>query len=333
MPIDGRQVPPVTCSGHCRGKSSVNRRTFLKIIPFGAAAALAGHGPRRGLEPGPRAGHRPAGPRIVAGPPPPIEPMRDEGARVALDPGVDPLALPSAPPDFHKIKDFDRTYDDDLFLAEDRRPLLKTAALRLTRAQRTIGHGHFNLLGFDDLLRYTRRYSKIGRFTAEELELLEELFAADATRYGFRGEKVLTEMSSEIPRREVQKISGTGHYLFRGDPVEKYAKIRDDLGTNVVLTSGIRGLVKQYHLFLMKAVGTGGNLSQASRSLAPPGYSFHAAGDFDVGKVGFGADNFTEAFAETDEYKRLIDLGYVEIRYTETNPFGVRHEPWHIKIG
>ena len=82
----------------------------------------------------------------------------------------------------------------------------------------------------------------------------------------------------------------------------------------------------------MKAMETGGNLSQASRSLAPPGYSFHAAGDFDVGKVGFGPDNFTEAFARTDEYRRLIDLGYVEIRYTETNPFGVRHEPWHIKI-
>ncbi len=81
-----------------------------------------------------------------------------------------------------------------------------------------------------------------------------------------------------------------------------------------------------------KAIETDGNLSQASRSLAPPGYSYHAVGDFDVGKVGFGLDNFTEAFSQTNEYHRMIDLGYIDIRYTKRNPFGVRHEPWHIKI-
>ena len=94
----------------------------------------------------------------------------------------------------------------------------------------------------------------------------------------------------------------------------------------------MRGVVKQFQLFLSKAVTTGGNLSQASRSLAPPGYSYHAVGDFDVGRVGFGLKNFTADFADTPEYRKLIDLGYVDIRYTETNPFGVRHEPWHIKI-
>ena len=166
----------------------------------------------------------------------------------------------------------------------------------------------------------------------QELDFLEEIFFADAARYGFYGEKVTTEMLEKIPGREIRKIAGTGHYLFKGEPLAKFERIRRDLGANVVLTSGIRGVVKQYHLFLAKAVDTEGNLSQASRSLAPPGYSYHAAGDFDVGKVGLGADNFTEAFAETDEFKRMIDLGYVEIRYTETNPFGVRHEPWHIKI-
>ncbi len=85
-------------------------------------------------------------------------------------------------------------------------------------------------------------------------------------------------------------------------------------------------------LFVDKAVTTDGNLSQASRSLAPPGYSYHAIGDFDIGKIGAGLDNFNEAFADTDEYKRLVDLGYADIRYTPTNPFGVRHEPWHIKM-
>ena len=47
----------------------------------------------------------------------------------------------------------------------------------------------------------------------------------------------------------------------RGEPLEKYEKIRADLGPGVVLTSGIRGMIKQYHLFLMKAMETGGGSS------------------------------------------------------------------------
>ena len=66
-----------------------------------------------------------------------------------------------------------------------------------------------------------------------------------------------------------------------------YQQIRRDLGDTVLLTSGVRGLAKQYHLFLTKTVETRGNLSQAARSLAPPGYSFHAVGDFDIGKLTF----------------------------------------------
>jgi D-alanyl-D-alanine carboxypeptidase len=52
-----------------------------------------------------------------------------------------------------------------------------------------------------------------------------------------------------------------------------------------------------------------------------------------VGKVGMGESNFTADFSRTPEYQRLIKLGYVDIRYTDTNKFGVRYEPWHIKIG
>ncbi len=50
------------------------------------------------------------------------------------------------------------------------------------------------------------------------------------------------------------------------------------------LTSGVRGVAKQFILFLAKAEANGGNLSLASRSLAPPGYSYHGVGDFDVGE-------------------------------------------------
>ena len=47
-------------------------------------------------------------------------------------------------------------------------------------------------------------------------------------------------------------------------------------------------MVKQMHLFLAKPRQSNGNLSKASSSLAPPGYSFHGIGDFDVGKIGLG---------------------------------------------
>jgi LAS superfamily LD-carboxypeptidase LdcB len=128
------------------------------------------------------------------------------------------------------------------------------------------------------------------------------------------------------------KIPETGNYLYRGLAVETYEKLRNDIGNNVILTSGIRSVTKQLHLFLNKALKNGGNLSLASRSLAPPGYSFHSIGDFDVGQVGFGANNFTEHFTNTSVYHRLADLGYVNFRYNRNNMLGVRYEPWHIKL-
>jgi hypothetical protein len=74
------------------------------------------------------------------------------------------------------------------------------------------------------------------------------------------------------------------------------------------------------------------SLSLASRSLAPPGYSYHGIGDFDVGQVGLGADNFSQRFTTTRVYRKLKDLGYMKIRYVEDNMLGVRFEPWHIKV-
>lgn len=51
-----------------------------------------------------------------------------------------------------------------------------------------------------------------------------------------------------------------------------------------------------------------------------------------MGIVGWGTRNFTNEFATTDEFRRLQDLGYIDIRYPEDNRFGVRFEPWHIKV-
>ncbi len=307
----------------------MDRRTALKLMSLGVLSAAGG-----------QLGWRYVDRRLDLGelPLPPedflelsvVEPLADEGS-LMLDPGL-AEAGSDEPSYLDKIRDFDRAYEDDVILEADRLELLTRVARHLGRAQRVIGHGHFNLVGFDNLLRYGRRYSKIGRFSRQELDFLEEIFATDATAYGFYGDKVLTELTTRISERETIKIAKTGHYLFRGEPLRKYERIHSDLGGRIFLTSGIRGVIKQMHLFIDKAVTTDGNLSQASRSLAPPGYSYHAVGDFDIGKVGFGLDNFTDTFASTDEYKKLVDLGYAELRYTPTNPFGVRHEPWHIKM-
>lgn len=297
----------------------MNRRALLKAIPLGLAAA--------------------AGARYSVGEANPVGALRywlDSVLRSVPAPQiVDPITDEGAAPRdsrFQKIKDFDHAYPDDFLVGEAHFRTFRSVAARLERTRRMVGHGNFNLLSFDKMLSFARNFPEIGEFSREELEFLEELFFADANRYGFFGEKVVHDLTSAIPRRDVVKIAGSGHYLLKGEPFDKFRRIRGDVGDGITLTSGVRGLVKQYQLFLTKAVETNGNLSRASRSLAPPGYSFHARGDFDLGKVGFGLSNFTASFCETDEYRKLIDLGYVAIRYTPANPFGVRHEPWHIKI-
>ena len=202
----------------------------------------------------------------------------------------------------------------------------------MRRLQSYVGHGNFNIIGWDQSLKFARRRDEIGAFGHSELELIEELFFTNAETLGFYGDKVVTNLSATIAKRDIDKIPGSGHFLFKGPSTNTYIKIRRDLGDSVVLTSGIRSVVKQVYLFMNKAEKVDGNLSIASYSLAPPGHSYHAVGDFDVGKRGFGHKNFSEAFAQTDEFKRLIDLGYLDIRYPQQNPFGVRYEPWHIKV-
>jgi D-alanyl-D-alanine carboxypeptidase len=243
------------------------------------------------------------------------DPDEGQGIKDALP---DPLAGDDRPP---------------VVVDGERLALLRQVHQRVDRVRRTVGYGNFNLLGFDAMLAVARNYPRVGAFSRTELDLIDELFHADAARYGFHGRKVFGELTATIPDKEIAKVPYTGHFLYRGRAEAVYAHIRDDLGAeNIFLTSGVRSTVKQLHLFLGKAVETGGNLSLASRSLAPPGYSFHGVGDFDVGKVGFGYLNFTAAFAATAEYSKLTQLGYVSIRYPEGNPDGVRFEPWHIKV-
>jgi zinc D-Ala-D-Ala carboxypeptidase len=220
----------------------------------------------------------------------------------------------------------------DIILNEQDLRTMKSLFARLKRVQRHVGYGNFNLLSFDRALFLGRNYSRIGHFTKDELAFFEKLFYFQADDYGFYGDKVLTNLTDKISLKETKKIPYTGHYLYNGDAQKMYSAMRRILGKNIILTSGVRSIVKQMYLFLNKCNKTKGNLSIASRSLAPAGYSYHGIGDFDVGKTGYGYRNFTADFAKTDEYKRLMDLGYIKIRYTEDNPFGVRYEPWHIKV-
>lgn len=255
---------------------------------------------------------------------------------------LEDIGAPKAPSEKQIITDatdtktkslhFDQDFSDDIFCKESDRQLLEQLVEKFRAVQRYVGNGNFNLLGMDDFFLYSRYAPRIEAVTRREKLFLEELFSFDAKTYGFYGEKNFQSMTENIRKNTTVKVPHTGHFLRKGQSLETYNKIRKDIGSTIILTSGVRALAKQFHLFLEKAVISEGNLSKASRSLAPPGYSFHGQNDFDIGKVGFGLNNFNDEFANTREFKILSDLGYVDIRYKEKNLLGVRFEPWHIKI-
>ncbi|WP_111641261.1 M15 family metallopeptidase [Marinimicrobium alkaliphilum] len=240
--------------------------------------------------------------------------------------------LSSADDLLDRVRYFEREFEDDLYLPESERPLFHSVFERLRQTEKTVGHGNFNLLSFDELFLYARNYGNVGQFSRAELDLVDKLFFTDARDYGFFGQKVTTELTAKINPNDTYKVPYSGHFLLKGGSLDHYRQLESDIGDSLILTSGVRGNVKQMHLFMAKCLESNYNLSMASRSLAPPGYSYHGIGDFDVGRTGLGYANFTEEFAHTDEFKRMQDLGYIRIRYTEDNRFGVRFEPWHIKV-
>lgn len=231
-----------------------------------------------------------------------------------------------------KSEHFSLDFPDDILLMPENAEMFRRLLGKFRAVQNHIGFGHFNLVGIDEFFSLADRIPSAGALTNAEKKYLEELFYFDAGKYGFKGAKVQVQYTDAIKKSDVLKIPHTGHFLKKGEAIEIYEKVRKDIGPSLFLTSGVRGLAKQFHLFMEKTIESKGNLSKASRSLAPPGYSFHGRGDFDVGKKGYGIRNFTRDFAITDEYKRLLDLGYINIRYTQSNLLGVRFEPWHIKI-
>jgi hypothetical protein len=232
----------------------------------------------------------------------------------------------------HKMHNYDAHHPGDRFVSSRDAVVFESVRSRLLRVQRTVGYGNFHLIGFDDALNIARGYARVGAFPRNEIEFLEKIFYREAAEYGFYGAKACRHLTDTPRVEDVVKIPRTGNYLYRGRPLELYRTLRATIGSDAILTSGIRCIVKQFVLFFNKAWESELNLSMASRSLAPPGYSFHGTGDFDVGQVGFGAANFTERFATTDVFRRLTDQGFVNLRYSRDNLLGVRFEPWHIKV-
>ncbi len=220
----------------------------------------------------------------------------------------------------------------DIRLSPNDSRTLQTVLARFTRIQATVGHGKFCLLGFDESLRIARGYHRVGAFSGSELTFLEKIFHTDARGYGFKGRKIFDRITDCINTPMVNKIPGTGNYLYNGDSLKTYQRLTRDVGDQLVLTAGIRGMAKQFYLFLRKVSRCQGNLSRAAHSLAPPGYSYHGIGDFDVGQAGYGAANFTERFSRTSVYREIARLDYVIFRYPRNNRWGVRFEPWHIQV-
>ncbi|WP_424688535.1 MAG: D-alanyl-D-alanine carboxypeptidase family protein [Halarcobacter ebronensis] len=225
-----------------------------------------------------------------------------------------------------------KTIIDDVFIEEKFLKEFQSVRNKINLVQRHVGYGNFNIIDFDYMLKVAKYSNKISSFTKKELEFLESIFYYDPTVHGFYGKRISQNITDSINKKEVRKIPYTGHYLFKGEPEKTYYQMVDDIGESLTLTSGVRSIVKQTKLFLDKVHSVNGNLTDASKSLAPPAYTYHSIADFDVGKKGFGKANFSSRFALTDEFLKMRKLKYIDMRYTVNNKDGVRYEPWHIKI-
>jgi len=222
--------------------------------------------------------------------------------------------------------------DNDVYLTHEEFRVLLDVNKRLKRLKKHVGFAHFNLISFDKALFFARNYSSIGAFTKKEIAFIEKLFYEDPSEYGFFGIKTCLNITHEIDESKVKKVPHTGHYLFKGKAEDDYQRIISDVGDTLVLTSGIRNVVKQLSLYIAKIYSCKGNMTKATIQLAPPAYSYHTISDFDVGRRDWGYKNFTADFATTDEFKRMKKLPYIGMRYTRNNKDGVRFEPWHVEV-
>tara|TARA_B100000780_G_C20865999_1_gene344383 strand:- start:48 stop:377 length:330 start_codon:yes stop_codon:yes gene_type:complete len=84
------------------------------------------------------------------------------------------------------------------------------------------GHGNFNLMSLDEIIKAGKNFPKTRAFQADELNFIEEVFFANPNRYGFFGKKVSRDITDFIPKKDVAKISNSGHYLLKGESLNLY---------------------------------------------------------------------------------------------------------------
>lgn len=221
---------------------------------------------------------------------------------------------------------------NEVFLDEKFMSPMDSVRKKLKYVQRYVGYGNFNIISFDEAALILRNSPTAKRFTKDELEFIEYIFYYKPEFHGFYGDRISGSLTSKINNREIKKIPYTGHYLFKGKPIDTYESMKKDIGNTLILTSGVRSVVKQMKLYLDKLHSQKYSLSEASKAIAPPAFTYHSIGDFDVGKKGFGYANFTARFAATPEFNEMRKLKYINMRYTINNKDGVRYEPWHVKI-
>jgi zinc D-Ala-D-Ala carboxypeptidase len=220
----------------------------------------------------------------------------------------------------------------DIWLREDQKETFLSVLKKLGQIEHIVGNANFNLISFDEVLKIAKNHPKIIAFTPAEISYIEEVFYTDPVIYGFYGKRICESLTTTINEKEVIKIPHTGHYLFKDTSYGALNRIVKDVGNSLVLTSGVRSVTKQLALHLGKIKAENGNITLATKSLVPPAYSYHSSGDFDVGKRGWGHENFSPNFARTQEFWSLQKLSYISMRYTIGNQDGVRFEPWHIQI-
>ena len=205
---------------------------------------------------------------------------------------------------------------------------LRALAARLEGVQRVIGQGRFNLVSFDDV-RTAARQTPQGALTAAEESSCAELFHLDARRIGFLGARVVRDMNYALPQAELVRVDGGQHLFPAANAL--FERARAAVGPQLIVTSGARGVPKQMLVFLRSALRAG-IIARPVHTVAPPGYSYHAVGDMDVGDRALGGTNFTEAFANSSTYRKLMALPYVRLRYPRNNALGVSFEPWHLQV-
>ena len=97
-----------------------------------------------------------------------------------------------------KMHDFENAHREDIFVPREQFQTLIASFKRLDRVQSLVGHGNFNVVSFDDVLRYGRNYSAVGVFEAAEVNFIASVFDADALGYGFFGNRVVDKLTSVV---------------------------------------------------------------------------------------------------------------------------------------